>query len=166
MSTRKVQQDRKGTEELLNTERRNRIHQSRVAPKATNPLVTTWGKIPIGDTDQGRTRHRVALTIRAAVTILDRLHRPVALTIQDAVTIFAKDRPPEVVTIQDAVTILAKAPVQVTTLVSAHRATDRRTVELLTHHHTNMNTVMSLPSLANQQSTYISVSHTQSVKTK
>src|SRR5688572_16422239 len=202
MSTRKVQLDRKGTGELLNTERQDRIPQSRVGHRVTTPVVTTSAKIPFVDTDQGRTRHPVALTIRAAVTILakdrlrvvvtiraavtsldrvhlpvaltiraavtslDRLHRPVVLTILVAVTILAKDRPPEVVTIQDAVPILAKDPVPVTTLVSAHRATDRRTVELLTHHHTNMSTVMSLPSLASQQSTYISVSLTQSVKTK
>jgi hypothetical protein len=220
MSTRRVQLDRKGTEELLNTERLDRIPQNLVGPRVTIRVVTTSAKtlvaattqgrvrvlvvdmIPVVDTDPGRTsppkaltirvaasildrvhrpvaltilvavtilakdRPQVVVTIQEAVTILDRVHRPVALTIQAAVTILAKDRPPEVVTIQEAVTILAKAPVQVTTLVSAHRATDRRTVELLTHHPTNMNTVMSLPSLANQQSTYISVSPTQSVKTK
>ena len=166
MSTRKVQLDRKGTGELLNTERRDRIPQSRVSLRVTTPVVTTSAKIPVVDTDQGRTRHRVALTILVAVTILARDRPPEVVTIQAAVTILAKDRPPEVVTIQDAVTILAKAPVQVTTLVSAPLATYRRTVELLTHHPTHMNTVMSLPSLANQQSTYISVSPTQSVKTK
>jgi hypothetical protein len=147
-------------------------------------VVTTSAKIPVVDTDQGRTRHpvpltilvavtipakdrlRVVVTIRVAVTILDRLHRPVALTILIAVTILDRLHRPLPLTILVAVTILAKAPVQVMTLVSPHRATDRRTVELLTPHPTNMNTVMSLPSLANQQSTYISVSPTQSVKTK
>src|SRR5688572_22092450 len=135
MSTRKVQLDRKGTGELLNTERQDRIPQSRVGHRVTTPVVTTSAKIPFVDTDQGRTRHPVALTIRAAVTSLDRVHRPVVLTILVAVTILAKDRPPEVVTIlvavpilakdrppevvtiQDAVPILAKDPVPVTTLV-------------------------------------------------